>query len=140
MTDTAPLTVTVADADAGQSIAFVVEQLLGAASAAAVIAHGGVWMHGRRVGDSALPVLPGSAITLRRPPTGDYPDIAIIPSDILYEDDWLIALNKRAGWYSNATPWDIHGQALAALERLLLHRDVDNIPILHLAHRLDRDT
>jgi 23S rRNA pseudouridine1911/1915/1917 synthase len=48
-------------------------------------------------------------------------------------------LHKRAGCYVSATPWDAHGNLLAALGRFLSARD-GLAPPLHLAHRLDRDT
>lgn len=140
MTDTAPLVITISDAEAEQPIAALVYMLLGAPWAEQVIAHGGVWMDGHRVHDVAVPAPLGSQLAFRRPPDGHYANITLASSDILYEDDWLIALNKPAGWYTNATPWDVYGTTLAALERFLLARDGDPAPHLHLAHRLDRDT
>jgi 23S rRNA pseudouridine1911/1915/1917 synthase len=65
--------------------------------------------------------------------------VTIAPHDIWYEDAWLLVLNKRAGWYTGATPWDTQGNALAALTRFLTCRD-GVVPTLHLAHQLDRGT
>ncbi|HET9222767.1 MAG TPA: RluA family pseudouridine synthase, partial [Roseiflexaceae bacterium] len=75
-----------------------------------------------------------------KPPlSGIYPDIAIAPEQILYEDDDLLALNKLAGVYVDSTPWDAEGNLHAALTRFVAARD-GGTPRLHLAHRLDRDT
>ncbi|MBC8077871.1 MAG: RNA pseudouridine synthase, partial [Chloroflexales bacterium] len=81
----------------------------------------------------------GAQVAVHRPPGGRYAEVDIKNVDILYEDAWLIALNKRAGWYSVATPWDIWGNVLAALGRFLALRE-GQPPPLHLAHQLDRDT
>ncbi|WP_129629429.1 RluA family pseudouridine synthase [Candidatus Oscillochloris fontis] len=106
---------------------------------AQIVARGGAWLNGRRVADPATSCMPGQTLVLRRPPAGGYREVDLVVSDILYEDAWLIAINKRLGWYVNAIPWDAQGNVLAALQRYLRARD-GVVPPLHLAHQLDRDT
>lgn len=124
--------------DAGLTALALAERLAGAAGALA-IDRGGAWLDGRRVGDPAVRPSPGASFALRFPPAGGYVDLALGPADIAYEDAWLVALHKRQGWYVGATPWDVAGNALAALGRYLAARD-GVAPPLHLAHQLDRDT
>lgn len=76
---------------------------------------------------------------MHRPPEGHYVNLELSQADLCYEDEWLIAVNKRAGWYVGATPWDRYGNVLAALDRLLTRRE-GVAPLLHLAHQLDRHT
>lgn len=109
------------------------------AEAAWLIARGGVWVNGVRVRDPEAPLPADAAIVVQRPPDGVYRDPVVTPEMILYEDDDLIALDKPAGAYVEATPWDAEGHARAALARFLAARD-GSAPPLHLAHRLDRDT
>lgn len=104
-----------------------------------LIQRGGVWVGGRRVRDSAAVVAAGATVVIQRPPDGRYRDPIVIPARILYEDDDLIAFDKPPGDYVEATPWDAEGHLRAALARFLHSRD-GVTPVLHLAHRLDRDT
>lgn len=103
------------------------------------VARGGAWLAGRRVSDPAMVAPVGATLMLRLPPAGGYPELELVAGDIAYEDEWLVALHKGAGWYVGATPWDVHGNALAALGRYLAARD-GMAPPLHLAQQLDRDT
>lgn len=121
------------------SIAAFVSTLLDTRSAETVLTRGGVWLEGQRVEDAGQVVPAGAQITLHFPPDGHYSDVTIAPDDIWYEDAWLLVLNKRAGWYTGATPWDTQGNALAALTHFLASRD-RRMPTLHLAHQLDRGT
>lgn len=100
---------------------------------------GGAWLDGRRVTAPDARGAAGQSLTLRLPPGGVYAELELGAGDIAYEDAWLIALHKGMGWYVGATPWDVVGNALAALGRYLGRRD-GTAPPLHLAHQLDRDT
>jgi 23S rRNA pseudouridine1911/1915/1917 synthase len=66
------------------------------------------------------------------------------PAWIVYEDDDLLALNKPPGCYVDEAPWDAEGNLHVALARFLAARDgnagATELPKLHPAHRLDRDT
>ncbi|KAA0048062.1 RNA pseudouridine synthase 1 [Cucumis melo var. makuwa] len=61
---------------------------------------------------------------------------ALSANDVIYEDEWLIAVNKPQGIYCE--------NVLAAVPRLLCDSAnagiKTNLPELHLANRLDRDT
>ncbi len=124
--------------DAGLTVGALAERLAGATRALAA-ARGGVWLDGRRVAAPDARLSAGAVLELCLPPEAGYCEVELEPADIAYEDPWLIALHKRAGWYVSATPWDAHGNVLAALTGYLAARD-GAAPPLHLAHRLDRDT
>jgi 23S rRNA pseudouridine1911/1915/1917 synthase len=128
----------VSAAEAGATARELAELLAGEAGARCV-ARGGAWRNGCRLADPAERLAAGDTLTLRLPPAGGYRDLTLTAADIAYEDPWLIALHKRAGWYVGPTPWDVEGSALAALGRFLAARD-GAAPPLHLAHQLDRDT
>lgn len=137
--ETTPITFVVADEVAGRPLAELVVERFGPLAATEILAHRGVWLGGSRVEDAAQPAPLGSQIAIIPPPTGCYSDIQIQPEDICYEDRWLLALNKRAGWYTTPTPWDAYGNIRVALTRFLRARDGDEA-YLHLIHQLDRDT
>ena len=128
---------TVAPAEAGATVIALALALAGT-TGEQVVAHGGAWLNGRRVPGTER-VTSGATLALHLPPNDAYPELVLTPADFAYEDTWLVALHKRAGWYVGATPWDQHGNVLAALARYLLFRD-GVTPPLHLAHQLDRDT
>lgn len=60
-------------------------------------------------------------------------------TDILYEDDWVIAVHKPSGLPTQGTVDPNRDHLVAALTRLLTARD-GRVPYLGLHHRLDRDT
>lgn len=124
--------------DASLTVNALAERLAGASGALAVT-RGGVWLDGRRVAAPDAHLSAGVALELRLPPEAGYREVELASADIAYEDPWLIALHKHAGWYVSATPWDAQGNVLAALTGYLAARD-GAAPPLHLAHRLDRDT
>src|SRR5690625_4677943 len=61
-----------------------------------------------------------------------------IPLNIIYEDDWLLVINKEAGMPS--IPSHIHPTGTVA-NGLLAHYDEQNLPYtIHIVTRLDKDT
>jgi 23S rRNA pseudouridine1911/1915/1917 synthase len=73
------------------------------------------------------------------PPTGVEPEA--IPVDVLYEDDWLLVINKPAGMVVHPAPGHWRGTLVSAL----LHRWRVPRPGLDplrpgIVHRLDKDT
>jgi len=133
------ITLTVPAEFAGQPLMHLVQAAVGVEIAGELFAHGGVWLERRRLLDPDMPAPIGAQVRLRRPPDGCYNTLTITPDDICYEDAWLLALNKRLGWYTGPTPWDTEGNMRVALHRMLTARDGVE-PRLHLAHQLDRDT
>jgi 23S rRNA pseudouridine1911/1915/1917 synthase len=112
---------------------------VGAAAAPALIERGAVWVDRRRVLDPALVPPPGAQIDVHFPPSGHYDTVALTPEDVLWEDEVLLAINKRPGWHTNYNPWDMWGSLRHALGVWLHRRDGVERPI-HLLHQLDRDT
>ncbi|MDP9309545.1 MAG: RluA family pseudouridine synthase [Chloroflexota bacterium] len=112
---------------------------ISAEAAYELIARGAVWLDRRRAQQANIALQPGSQIQVHFPPTGTYATVSIGQTDILWEDDSLLALNKQPGWHVNYTPWDMWGTVPWALAAFLRDRDGVDVP-LHLAHQLDRDT
>lgn len=61
------------------------------------------------------------------------------PARILFEDEWLIAVDKPAGLPTQPTLDAARPSAFSELRKFLQHRD-GREPYLALHHRLDRDT
>lgn len=137
--DFAPLHFVVTDDLAGQTLAQLLSARLGHEWAGHVLARGGVWLGRYRVQDGTHTAAPGTSISVHYPPAGRYSTLHITAADIVYEDRWLLALNKQPGWYVTPTPWDVLGNVRAALVNFLRQRDGEQA-YLHLLHQLDRDT
>jgi 23S rRNA pseudouridine1911/1915/1917 synthase len=131
------LALVVTATQAGATVAELAEELAGELGRT-VVARGGVWLDTHRA-DAAQRAPAGATLTLRLPPAWGYSEVELAPAQIAYEDEWLLALHKAAGWYVSPTPWDAQGNLLVALGRFLAARD-GAAPPLHLAHQLDRDT
>jgi 23S rRNA pseudouridine1911/1915/1917 synthase len=129
------------DAAAGATLAQVVADLaeLSTQAARELIERGAVWIDRRRVQQPDLIVASGAQLVIHFPPGGSYTSVTIMSDDIIWEDRWLLALNKRPGWHSNYTPWDVRGAIPYALTEFVRDREHQTAP-LHMAHQLDRDT
>jgi 23S rRNA pseudouridine1911/1915/1917 synthase len=108
-------------------------------TARCLIERGAVWIDRHRSQQPDLPVASGTQLVIHFPPGGVYSTLAIMADDIIWEDKWLLALNKRPGWHANYTPWDVRGTLPYALAEFMRVRHGQALP-LHLAHQLDRDT
>lgn len=117
----------------------MVRTLVGNETGDLLLHHRGVWVNRRRAWDTLQLVTPTSELILHTPPGGHYGRVDIAPDDILYEDQWLLVVNKHAGWYVKPTPWDVHGNLEAALKQFLQARD-GKAPTLHLTQQLDQGT
>ncbi|GAC1554968.1 MAG: RluA family pseudouridine synthase [Herpetosiphon sp.] len=104
-----------------------------------IINRGGVWLNKHRVLDPLQIPEPNDLLTVHFPPNNSYPDVQLLPTMIIYEDEDICVVNKPPGVFVNVTPWDIRGNLLYALKKLLTDRDGIPYP-LHLAHQLDKDT
>lgn len=124
---------------AAQSVLLLATARVGDAAARTLIARGAVWVNRRRVLDEAAVPPPGAQVEIHFPPTGHYDTVDLSGNDIVWEDEALVAINKRPGWYTNYNPWDMWGSLRYALPRWLAARDGVERP-LHLLHQLDRDT
>jgi 23S rRNA pseudouridine1911/1915/1917 synthase len=138
MTDHGPLRFQISESDLASTLEALIYAQIGP-YARELIAHGGVWVNGERHVDQLPALALGDTVILSRPPSGVYDQISIKQADILYEDEWILALYKHQGWYSGVVPWDIYGNSVVGLEAFLRQRDGGE-PYLHMAHQLDRDT
>ena len=99
-----------------------------------------------RVGDRAVKpgtvLRPGDRVVVRRPPVPTaHAEPAPIALDVLFEDEWLLAINKPAGLVVHPAPGHWQGTLVSAL----LHRWPTPPPGLDparlgIVHRLDKDT
>lgn len=110
-----------------------------AGAAPELISRGAVWIDRRRATDETVVPPVGAQIEIHFPPSGQYDTVNLITGDVVWEDDVLVAINKRPGWYTNYNPWDMWGSLRHALPRWLAARDGVERPV-HLLHQLDRDT
>ena len=70
----------------------------------------------------------------------DLPGWEIKKKDILFEDKWLIAVNKPSGLASQASLTFMQDHAYGAVMCMLRNRKFQTSPQLFLIHRLDMDT
>lgn len=95
-----------------------------------------------RVRKASYPVTAGSAIEVEippEPPSNVEPED--IPLDVLYEDDFLVAIDKPAGMAAHPAPGCRHGTLVAALlHRWNLGEGWPDPRRPGIVHRLDRDT
>lgn len=108
------------------------------ATALALINRGGAWIARERVRVPEAMLLPGMHVSIHTPPDHATPCV-LQPEHIIYQDRWLIAINKPTGTYVDATPWDADNHLRQALITLWQSQYNETIT-LHPAHRLDRDT
>jgi 23S rRNA pseudouridine1911/1915/1917 synthase len=125
-----------------------------------IIQDGAVSVGGRPVRVPAIVVKPGTVITVYLDPArfvaeqtpGDRP-FECTAADILYEDEWLVAVAKPPGIPTEGSFLASRDSLHAAVRRFLATRDGmaldvsaaakngdDGLPYLGLHHRLDRDT
>lgn len=104
-----------------------------------ILTRGGIWSHDQRLRTQSLAVTAGMPLIVVHPPEFRYPELTLGAGDIMWEDDFLVALRKQAGWYVQPTAWDLFGNIEHALHEFLQARGGGK-PRLHLTHRLDRDT
>lgn len=113
-----------------------------------LIVAGGVYLNRKRVRIASKPVLPGAAIEAfidparlddTEGPSRDQPFV-LEASRILFEDEWLIAVDKPPGLPTQPTLDEARDNLFAALKRFLANRDRTVDPYVGLHHRLDRDT
>jgi 23S rRNA pseudouridine1911/1915/1917 synthase len=135
------ITATTSAEDAGSTLLDLVSRLadLPLPEAADLIDRGAVWIDRHRAQDPARLMAADQAVVIHFPPRGAYDQVAITAADVLWQDESLLALNKRPGWHANYTPWDVRGTIPTALLAFLRARDSREVA-LHLLHQLDRDT
>jgi 23S rRNA pseudouridine1911/1915/1917 synthase len=120
------------------------------AQARKLIVAGAVYLNGRRVRIASKPVIVGAEVSAHvdfaRLETGAVRSEKfregwkMSSSSILFEDDWLIAVNKPAGLPTQPTIDEARLNLYAALQKFIREREADPHAYVGLHHRLDRDT
>jgi 23S rRNA pseudouridine1911/1915/1917 synthase len=115
-----------------------------------LIVAGAVYLNRRRVRIASKPVIVGAEleahVDFARIQTGASRSEAhrlgwkMGPDSILFEDEWLIAVQKPAGLPTQPTLDEARLNLYAALQKFLRERDSDPQAYVGLHHRLDRDT
>jgi len=108
-----------------------------------LILEGAVTIAGKTVDEPNYRVKAGETIVLVAPPPEDpAPRPEAIPLDILYEDEYLIVVDKPAGMVVHPAP----GSPGGTLVNALLHHCGESLPGINgvkrpgIVHRLDKDT
>jgi RluA family pseudouridine synthase len=109
-----------------------------------LIMAGAVYLNGKRVRIASKELIPNARIEAyvdlaKLAQGGPSKDVAFKMTDaqILYEDDWLIAVNKPPGLPTQPTLDEARDNLYAAVKKFMAARGEDYIG---LHHRLDRDT
>ena len=104
---------------------------------------GHVRAEGQLVKKPSIKVLPGVEYAVFvPPPVDDVPKAENIPLDILYEDEWLIVVNKPSGMTVHPAP----GSRTGTLVHALLYHCKDTLSGIGgvmrpgIVHRIDKDT
>ncbi|MCM2323214.1 MAG: RluA family pseudouridine synthase [Oligoflexia bacterium] len=112
-----------------------------------LVVAGAVYLNGKRVRIASKEVIPGAKIEVfidsaKLHSDGRAKDRAfqMSPERILFEDEWLIAVNKPAGLPTQPTLDEARENLFAAVRKFLMERDHNPQAYVGLHHRLDRDT
>lgn len=125
-------------------------QVLSKGQARKLIVAGAVYLNRRRVRIASKPVIVGAEIeahvdffkleTQAQKSAEHRRDWKMDSSAILFEDEWLIAVNKPAGLPTQPTLDEARLNLYAALQKFIREREKDPQAYVGLHHRLDRDT
>jgi len=131
-------------------IALLKGKLTSKAQARKLIVAGAVYLNGRRVRIASKPVIVGASIEamvdFAKLETGAQKSVShrqgweLGPDSVLFEDDYLIAINKPAGLPTQPTLDEARLNLFAALQKYVRERDKNPQAYIGLHHRLDRDT
>lgn len=115
-----------------------------------LIVAGAVYLNRRRVRIASKPVIVGAELeahvdfskleTQAQKSVEHRKDWKMDRASILFEDEWLIAVNKPAGLPTQPTLDEARLNLYAALQKFIRERDQDLQAYVGLHHRLDRDT
>ncbi|MDR3605767.1 MAG: RluA family pseudouridine synthase [Oligoflexia bacterium] len=115
-----------------------------------LVVAGAVYLNGKRVRIASKELLPRARVDAFVDPIKFQSDFAaqerqaapfdFRPADILFEDEYLIAVNKPPGLPTQPTLDEARDNLFAAVKRFLVRRDGQKDPYVGLHHRLDRDT
>jgi RluA family pseudouridine synthase len=112
-----------------------------------LIMAGAVYLNGKRIRIASKALLQGSTLDafvdlerLKANQTARDQAFTMDASRILFEDKWLIAVDKPPGLPTQPTLDDSRDNLFASLKRFLAERDQNPNAYVGLHHRLDRDT
>jgi RluA family pseudouridine synthase len=112
-----------------------------------LVVAGAVYLNGRRVRIASKEILANAKIDVyidfqKLGASGLSQDrvFKMCDRDILYEDEYVIAVNKPPGLPTQPTLDEARDNLFAAVKKFLASRDKTASPYLALHHRLDRDT
>jgi len=109
-------------------VSFLADQLeISGSKAKSLLNQRSVWVNGRRIWMAKHSLSAGDRVEVRslRP---DPPEAS--PLELLFEDEWLLAVNKPAGRISESHPQSVESKL----------RTERSLPKLRALHRLDRET
>ena len=104
-----------------------------------IIDLGGVHLDGRRTRRSGQTVTAGQSVEVYLD-SGSFTPYRLTPAQILYQDSYLIGLNKPAGVATQPTPARYKGTLYEALSVYLPVKGKQRKPGIGMVQRLDRDT
>lgn len=112
------------------------------ASVQRLIDQGAVRVEGRPPARSGLKVRAGDLVTILLPPRPPLPAQAAAPGTlrVLFEDQWLIALDKPAGMAVHPAGRHLEGTLVGLLHQAFRRSDPAEDIVPRLCHRLDRET
>lgn len=112
-----------------------------------LILSGAVYVNRRRLKNGTFPLYTGAFIEvyydeekLNKNAPKRLEDIRISTDRIVYEDEWLIIVDKPAGIPTQPTVDPTRANLFELVRRMLAKRDKVEDPYVGLHHRLDRDT
>lgn len=112
-----------------------------------LIVAGAVYLNGRRIRIASKNLFNGASVDIfldlqkMIPKTFDaMKSFQLNSSHLLYEDEWIVAMNKPAGLPTQPTLDEARQNLFTETKRYLRDRKPGGSPYLALHHRLDRDT
>lgn len=130
-----------------QALGDKLPQGISKAKARKLIMAGAVYLNQNRVRIASKELIVGAVVDVILDPDRLFSDKAsqqapfeVRDADILFEDQWLIAVNKPTGIPTQQTLDQARDHLYAAVQRFLARRDQRPQPYVGLHHRLDFDT
>lgn len=115
-----------------------------------LIVAGAVYLNHKRVRIASKELLPGATIEAFVDPArllddaaskqAEAPPFEMTDARVLFEDEWLLVVDKPAGLPTQPTLDEARDNLFASAKRYLVRREKDPEAYLGLHHRLDRDT
>lgn len=111
-----------------------------------LIVGGAVYVNRHRLKIPSAPIYSGAYLEVYYDPqkgpsqTKSFEEVRVRPESIVFEDQWLIIVNKPSGLPSQPTVDPNRPNLFSSLKQLLISRDKKADPYLGMHHRIDKDT